>query len=422
MLLMSEMLIYYGVNLWGYFLSREVQWSVSLIVSFVVALGGSIAAVWISIFIIESLLENRHLHYEVQRVSTSYRYEVEKLQQFIDETKFGVVIVNQHGRITHINDMGFQLYRDKSNIHDRLAIVGESFTSFFNEERQSADIRLLQAALQGSKLQLDPAVDEGRTLIKAAFDIRNLQNGYISGAAIIVQDVTELTLLRDEVGRMERLSLIGQMAASITHEIRNPMAVIRGFIQLMRERSPNEHQQYYQIVMEELDRTNIIINDFLSLAQNRALTMHSCSLHDIILEMVPLLQADANMRGQIIVVELCDYIPHIMLNDKEIKQLLLNLSRNAMEAMGDTGKLTIHTSYNDERKHIELRIKDNGVGISQDQMKHLFEPFFTTKSTGTGLGLPLCLSIAERHNGRIEVESEEGDGTTFIVTFNVKAA
>ncbi|NIK70917.1 ATP-binding protein [Paenibacillus sp. BK720] len=372
----------------------------------------TVVSSWISVYTVETFKENTQLHYDVKRVSQSYRQEVEKLEQFIDQTKIAVVLVNQYGKITHLNEMGVQMLAGGQNI------VGQYFYEFFDNGLEDSNAKLLREALNGQGLvQEYPQVENGRTLLKTAFCIRNLQTDSVTGAVLTAHDITELALLRSEVGRMERLSLIGQMAASITHEIRNPMAVIRGFVQLMRERSPESQQTYYGIVMDELDRANTIISDFLSLAQNRALTMEAGSLHDIIREMIPLLNADANLRGQTIEVELCEFIPSILLNEKEIKQLLLNLARNGMEAMSEKGRLSIHTAYIEDKEEIVLRIQDQGVGISEEQKQRIFDPFFTTKTQGTGLGLPLCVSIAERHNGRIDVESEQGVGTTFIVSF-----
>lgn len=217
------------------------------------------------------------------------------------------------------------------------------------------------------------------------------------------------------MNHVERLSLVGQMAAGITHEIRNPMAVVRGFLQLMQEKSPPTLDNYYRIVMEELDRANSIINDFLSLAQNRSVRMELCNLHDIVRELTPLLWADANLRGQSIEVRLDEELPDLLLNQKEIKQLILNLGRNGMEAMGDKGELMIETRK--VMDGVELSVKDQGPGIPAVQQERLFEPFFTTKSQGTGLGLALCLSIMERHSGKISVHSEEGRGTVFTVFF-----
>ena len=193
-----------------------------------------------------------------------------------------------------------------------------------------------------------------------------------------------------------------------------------GFVQLMRERSPEEHQEYFRIVMEELDRANSIINDFLSLAQNRIIAKEYRSLHHIISDLLPLLWADANMRGQSIELDLADSIPQLEVNEKEIKQLILNLARNGMEAMGEKGVLRLATQFNG--RSVELIVEDNGEGIPEDKKARLFEPFFTTKTRGTGLGLSLCLSIAERHNGRIEVRSVKGEGTVFIVIFDIPNA
>jgi signal transduction histidine kinase len=121
------------------------------------------------------------------------------------------------------------------------------------------------------------------------------------------------------------------------------------------------------------------------------------------------------MRGLTIELNLDDRLPPLMLNEKEIKQLILNLARNGMEAMEQNGVLQITASFNDGIA--ELRVMDNGCGIPNEKLERLFEPFYTTKSRGTGLGLPLCLSIVERHGGQIRVESAEGQGTAFIVTF-----
>jgi signal transduction histidine kinase len=107
---------------------------------------------------------------------------------------------------------------------------------------------------------------------------------------------------------------------------------------------------------------------------------------------------------------------HLPMNSKEMKQLILNLARNGMEAMNDKGVLRIETLNSNDS--IQLRMVDNGVGIPPEQLERLFEPFYTTKTNGTGLGLALCLSIVERHNGKIHVESTMGQGTSFIVTFS----
>ncbi|CAM3991574.1 ATP-binding protein [Paenibacillus alkaliterrae] len=412
--LMSLLMLYFIVTITGFISVSEEKWSFFMVVALILAVSATLTSTWLSIYMIESVKEKQQLHEEVTRLSTNYRNEVEKLQQLIDETAFAVIIVNNEGRITHFNKMATELLSLHPAYKDAWQLIGVPFPIVF-QGPEDACVNMLRQALMGTRATSLPFVIRDKILLKTSFSLRSSHNNEIAGAALIAHDVTEISQLRDEVGRMERLSLVGQMAASITHEIRNPMAVIRGFVQLIQERSPKNQQEYFRIVMEELDRANMIISDFLSLAQNRALKMEVSSLHDIINELIPLLNADSNLRGQSIEVSLCRDMPLLMLNDREIKQMLLNLARNGMEAMDGKGVLRISTSLMSDK--IELRIADEGVGINPDKMKHLFEPFFTTKSHGTGLGLPLCLSIAERHNGRIDVESTEGEGTTFIVTF-----
>ncbi|WP_245600189.1 ATP-binding protein [Paenibacillus harenae] len=415
--LMSFMVIFIFVMITGYIHSRNAEWTFYLVIGLVLAVSAILTATWLSIFMIESVKEKTQLHEKVLRISASYRDEVEKLQQFIDETTFAVIITDGEGKVTHMNDMVTKLLSIKPEYMSAVKAQGVPFRMLFQPGPSNLFVDTLNQALKGEKSSLVPFENGGRTLLLTTFSLRSLMKSQIAGAALIAHDVTEISQLRDELGRMERLSLVGQMAASITHEIRNPMAVIRGFVQLIQERSPKSQQQYFRIIIDELDRANMIISDFLSLAQNRALKMQLASLHDIINELIPLLNADANLRGQSIEVDFCHDLPLILLNDREIKQLVLNLARNGMEAMGDRGVTRISTRCRGGK--IELRIADEGVGIPAEQMKQLFEPFFTTKARGTGLGLPLCLSIAERHNGRIEVESTEGEGTTFIVSFGL---
>ena len=377
--------------------------------------------VWCSILIIENMRENELLHRQFRRMSDKYHTEVQKLQQFIDEMTLGVVLVDIEGQITHLNEVALQQFPSPNKRRGILEMKGRKFTELFDPERDRQCVSMVRKALGGERSTLELVELEGQVLVKTAFAIRDNElvgPASITGAAVIIHDITELRNLRDELGRMDRLSLVGQMAASITHEIRNPMAVIRGFVQLMRERFGETHNDYFRIIMDELDRANMIINDFLSLAQNRLIDKALTSLNDIIADIIPLIQADANLRGLHLEWHPGPSLPELWLNDKEMKQLILNLARNGLEAMKDGGSLRLSTrAYSDI---VELRVKDTGIGITQMQMDKLFEPFFTTKSRGTGLGLPVCLSIVEKHHGSIEVESKEGKGTTFIVQFRIE--
>ncbi|MCD9024518.1 ATP-binding protein [Cohnella silvisoli] len=365
----------------------------------------------VSVHFIELGYERIQLQFQLHDVSNKYRTEMRRLQQFIDNTPLIVVFCDKWGLITHVNDMALKFVSPLG----RKDILYQNFSILMEKMDLQSETNPVDSVIQGEERLTEMLRVHGRTFYTVTCPIKEMPSEGTDGVLFIGHDVTELQRLKDEVDRMERLSLVGQMAASITHEIRNPMAVIRGFVQLLNERSPADQQSYFRIVLDELDRANAIINDFLSLAQNRIVEKESSNLHDLLNDLLPLIWADANMRGQIIDLRLCEEMDLLQMNSKEIKQLILNLARNGMEAMDDKGVLRIETM--NLKDTVQLRVIDNGIGISVEKLERLFEPFYTTKMNGTGLGLALCLSIVERHNGKIHVESTVGQGTTFIVSF-----
>lgn len=367
---------------------------------------------------IERIIEKKQLSRQMLDLSNRVITEAEKLRQIMNVAPMMVTSIDAEGKVTAINEAAFLLLLHAVPNLKRDQVNEISF--FDLDDRKIRDglkgtIRLIRRVQQSRTNESELLrMDYGVFYIHVAPLFRQ-PGGEVSGFVIVGQDVTEMEQLRNELSHVEQLSLVGKMAASITHEIRNPMAVVRGFLQLMHEKSPSSLDHYYMIVMDELDRANSIINDFLSLAQNRIVEKEPSNLHAIIEELLPLLWADANLRGQTITFVPGRDIPLLELNSKEIKQLILNLARNGMEAMEDKGELTIETEMTSAE--VIMHIRDTGPGIPPDKMDKLFEPFYTTKTKGTGLGLSLCLSIVERHNGRITVDSSEGNGTTFSVIF-----
>ncbi|QJD84821.1 ATP-binding protein [Cohnella herbarum] len=370
-----------------------------------------LAVTFMCVHFAELSYERIQLQIQLHEVSMKYRNEMRRLQQFIDNTPLMVVFCDINGKITHVNDMALKFVTPLG----RNDILAQDFSFFLDKMDVRFEKSPVKRVLQGEDKLIEIVMLHGRTFYTVTCPINGMSAQGTDGVLFIGHDVTELQRLKDEVNKMERLSLVGQMAASITHEIRNPMAVIRGFVQLLNERSPSEHQSYFRIVLDELDRANAIINDFLSLAQNRIVEKEPSNLNELLNDLLPLIWADANLRGQMIELRLGEGMENLEMNSKEVKQLVLNLARNGMEAMSDKGVLRIETL--DFEDTVQLRVTDNGVGIPPEKLERLFEPFYTTKTNGTGLGLALCLSIVERHNGKIHVESTVGQGTTFVVSF-----
>lgn len=230
----------------------------------------------------------------------------------------------------------------------------------------------------------------------------------------ILVDVTGLKRMEKEINHMDRLNLIGQMAASICHEIRNPMTAVRGFLQMLGQQDRfAEEEEVFTLMIEELDRANGILSNYLSLAGDKPFEMRPTSLNWILQNIYPIVLSDALIADKNVLLMLNE-VPLLALDEKEIRQLILNLARNGLEAMHTGGLLTIRTGR--ENGEVLLEVEDQGAGLSCEQLESLGTPFQTTKSNGTGLGLPVCYSIAHRHNAKIEVETGAA-GTKFKVRF-----
>lgn len=231
----------------------------------------------------------------------------------------------------------------------------------------------------------------------------------------IVRDVTRRKELEKEMARLDRLNMVGEMAAGIGHEVRNPMTTVRGFLQLLGTKQEFQgSREYLNLMVDELDRANLIITEFLSLAKDKSVNLQKCNLNTILETLTPLIDADALVTDKYISFELGE-IPEISLDEKEIRQLILNLVRNGLEAMPPKEELTIKTYC--QGNQVVMAITDRGPGISPAVLDKLGTPFFTTKDQGTGLGLAVCYSIAVRHGATIQVDTGS-TGTTFRVHFN----
>jgi len=236
---------------------------------------------------------------------------------------------------------------------------------------------------------------------------------------IITNDITELRQFEKEMSRLDRLKLVGEMAGGIAHEIRNPMMVVRGYLEYIGNKKEFEkYADRFELMISELDRANSIITEYLTLARSRAYDAEPENLNVLINDLIYLIETDAIKEDKYINMEL-EEVPDMLLEKNDIKQMILNLIRNGLEAMAPGGYLTVRTFV--EGKEVVLAVSDQGKGIPPEHLDKMGIPFFTTKDYGTGLGLAMCYKIATRHNAKISIETSP-EGTTFFVKFDISGA
>ncbi|MCO5385022.1 ATP-binding protein [Desulfosporosinus sp.] len=237
---------------------------------------------------------------------------------------------------------------------------------------------------------------------------------YNEGLTVFFRDITESKRQQQELNRLERLNLIGQLAAGISHEIRNPLTTVKGFLQFFGARPQYiNDKEYMDLMISEIDRANTIITDFLSLAKENSDNIMRQNINEVINKVLPMIQADAYNNNKEVTVDL-NLVPDILVNENEIKQLILNLVRNGLEATAEQGCVTISTYLKEDK--VVLEIKDQGKGIPQEVQAKIGTPFFTTKDSGTGLGLAISIGIAQRHGAGFEFKTGSS-GTIFYTTF-----
>ncbi|PDY91689.1 sporulation kinase [Bacillus anthracis] len=253
--------------------------------------------------------------------------------------------------------------------------------------------------------------------------VSHLYSGYIFASLIMVMTMVfqvylteylnENAILRTEMQKSEKLNIVSELAASVAHEVRNPLTVVRGFIQLLESTEDVKNKDYMRLVLAELDRAEQIISDYLNLARPQIEKKEHICLSAQLIEMTTLMSSFAAMQGVYLQVEISECLYTI--GDKtKLKQAIMNVVKNGIEAIqGNKGYLKVTAMQKDET--IVIRVKDSGVGMTKEQLARLGQPYYSLKEKGTGLGLMVTFSILQAHNGTLEYKSESGKGTEAII-------
>lgn len=235
----------------------------------------------------------------------------------------------------------------------------------------------------------------------------------ITIAAKLYEGLHERSRMKEEIQRAEKLNTLGELAASIAHEVRNPLTVVKGFLQLMQQDEKGKNYEYLSLVLSELGRAESIISDYLNFAKPKFEKIEDFSLPNVLTEVVMLLDPLAVKQGVQLesVLDSTDF--HLITDRNQLKQALVNLIKNAIEATPESGKVTV--CYQPSGTLANVTILDTGKGMTHEQLSRIGTLFYTTKDKGTGLGTSVSLRIIEAMNGKVSYKSELGIGTEVLM-------
>ncbi|MEK4030413.1 PAS domain S-box protein [Pseudobacillus sp. FSL P4-0506] len=235
------------------------------------------------------------------------------------------------------------------------------------------------------------------------------EDGTINRWINISRDITELKKREQMIRKWDKLSAVGQLAAGIAHEVRNPLTSVKGFMQLLAQETNNK---YTDIILSELERIEFIMNEFLILAKpHQDVQMKLSNINEVLSEVVVFMKPEALLYSVDIHQDFDKNLPFVQCEPKQIKQVIINLIKNAIDAMPSGGNIYLTTSITSDSQ-VAIEVRDEGAGMPIERLERLGEPFYSNKEKGTGLGLMMCYKIIENHEGTIHFTSREGDGTT----------
>jgi two-component system sensor histidine kinase HydH len=334
----------------------------------------------------------------------------------IESMASGLVSVDADGHVVTVN----------SKARDLLGLEGSdtegvSLGDVLTVEPAGVE-RALDEVLEGSRKVVESEaallLDGERVPVSLSASSLFDEGARRSGTVVLFQDLREIEELKAEVERAKHLAAIGRLAAGVAHEVRNPLSSLKGFAQFLRGKFQpgSDEERYSDIMIEEVERLDRVVQELLDFARPVEAVRKPVDPNSLVAESLALVSEDAGFRDVTIVRRLADGLPDVYVDQFQMRQVLLNLMLNAMEAMSGGGSLTVESALESdggERPQVCVSVSDTGPGMAEEELEKLFEPFYTTKQEGTGLGLTIVSRLVEQNGGRVSVRSTQGEGTTF---------
>ncbi|HKC62762.1 MAG TPA: ATP-binding protein [Pyrinomonadaceae bacterium] len=401
--------------LWGVVSSFQTPGAESSTLKVIQAVGLNDVA-FLVVGLLAARLAQRQSRYDVQLTeATQTLANLRALhERIVESIRSGVITTDLQGRIYTFNSAAEEITGYKAE-----DVRGQEVSIFFGElgEHIEESMRAAEEGEASPRYESDCLTAEGLRL-RLGFSIFPLflESGETTGLVITFQDLTQVRALEETSRRQDRLAAVGRVAASIAHEIRNPLAAMRGSIQVLRSEMDGGSSQaeLMEIILRESDRLNRIITDYLTYARPRSAVHTSVDVRELLRETFTLLRHSPEIKdGHSLEEDYPDQEMIVNADASQLKQVFWNIARNALQAMPEGGRLRAELR---PAHGLRLRItfKDSGIGMSPEQVEHLFEPF-SSRTGGTGLGLSIVYQIIRDHGGTINVRSLEGKGTTITI-------
>lgn len=331
-------------------------------------------------------------------------------KNIIESIKSGVIAVNNDMLITMINQGAKELL----GINDDC--IGQTFTDIFSccETIKSKIVASIKESMVFENIEIELQRDEKPCSVWISLFPLSLEN-LNKGLVIVIDDVTEIKKLQQQLQRNEKLAALGELSSGIAHEIRNPLGIIKAIEQTMRnELAANpEAVKELEIIDEEVERANRVVKALMEFGKPTTNNKMFCSINAVLEDVLTITNKYITQHKVNVEFKKTD-IPDALIDKEQLKQAFVNVIFNAVQAMPDGGRLKISTNQ-DENSFVKILFEDTGVGIEEKNINKIFNPFFTTKDEGTGLGLPIVNRIIDGHNGTINITSKVGEGTMFEI-------
>ncbi|TVY11359.1 PAS domain-containing sensor histidine kinase [Paenibacillus cremeus] len=320
------------------------------------------------------------------------------------------IVLHMDGIIQFVNDVGCKLLGG----HSTEDYLGASVYDFFYPKDWERVRRRTKQVLESDEytefMEFPLRRIDGVSIdveLSSIYVHRNLGSPVVQ---TVIRDITQRKKSEEMIIRAEKLSLIGELAAGIAHDIRNPLTSLKGFVQLLKAKNTD----YVQVMLEELEHINYVVNEFMTLAKPHLNHFMESQVQPLLESVVHFMMPQARLYNVQIQIEMYQDIPAIQCIPDQIKQVLINLLKNAIESMPQGGVIQV-TIRKEQNHSIRIYIQDQGSGISEDMLSRLGAPFVSTKTNGTGLGLMVCKRIIECHGGTLSFHSELNQGTSVVI-------